>query len=259
MQNSQKPHGFTLVELMVSIVIVAVLASFAVMFAKRGVQAAKASECISNMRQIQTGVESLTTEGVRTSHNPRRTYPPYAGQQQGPWNQFIWLDLVAEEMGLAEVIGSKYVWNLHPKDSIFQNPLSRHKLGGSGTEWEPLYGDKENTFGSFTWNNQMGAWVAAHTPDPLVRRASDVPYPALTILFGESDDDLKSGVPTACWGAGNAPQGSYKNGAHCMFVDGHTELIPNDHLNNEKWYAHYMGVTTKGRTGEIKKILEKPE
>ena len=255
----QKAHGFTLVELMVSIVIVAILASLVVMFAKRGIQAAKASECISNMRQIQTGVEALMVEGVRTTHNPKRTYPPYAGQQQSPWNQFIWIDLVAEQMDLAEVTGGKFIWNTHPKETIFQNPLSRHKLGGDADKWEPLYGDKEKSFGSYTWNNQMGAWVASHTPDPLVRRASDVPYPALTIMFGESNDDLSSGVPTACWGAANAPQGNYKNGAHCMFVDGHTELIPNKHLSTSTWYAHYMGVSTKARAGQIRKVLEQPE
>ena len=243
---------------MVTIVIVSILATLVFLFAKRGIQASKAAKTMSNMRQIQAGVFALTEDGVRTSHNPKRSFPPYAGQQQNPWNQFLWLDLVAEQMGIAEVVKNKYIWNTHPKETIFQNPLSRHKLGGASDEWDILYGNKDLSYGSYTWNNQMGAWVAAHTTNPLVRRASDVPYPAITIMFGESNDDLSSGVPTACWGAGNAPQGTHKNSAHCVFVDGHAELIPNNHLNTTEWYAHYMGVHPEPRSGQIRKIISPP-
>ncbi|MEM1085882.1 MAG: prepilin-type N-terminal cleavage/methylation domain-containing protein [Verrucomicrobiota bacterium] len=254
-----KPRGFTLVELMVTIVIVSVLATLVFLFSKRGLQAAKAAECASNMRQVYTGVQALVESGVRTSHNPTGSYPPYAGQQQGPWNQFVWIDLVAEQMGIAELEGSEFIWNVHPKETVFQNPLSEHTLGGNSADWDVLYGNSELTKGSYTYNNQIGEWVAAHTPNPRVTRASAVPFPSNTILFGESNDNLQTGSSIACWSASTAPQGNYKDSAHCLFVDGHVELIPNNNLNTSDWYNHYMGVYTQPRPGRYQKSLGKPE
>ena len=257
----RSPRGFTLVELMVTIVIVSILASMIFLFAKRGIQTAKASKCMSNMRQIHAGVLAVTEQGVQTTHNPRRTYPPYAGQQQKPWNKFLWIDLVAEQMGLAELEGGKFIWNTHPKETVFQNPLSRHSFGGEGSDWGVLANSKDETKGSFTQNYEVGGWVGPQTAPDLARvtRTSEVEYPAVTIMFGESNDDLTTGSPTAFWSTDTAPQGNHKNGAHCIFVDGHVELIPNKRLQDKEWLNHYIGISIKPKPRRVRKTLSQPE
>ncbi|MEM1085881.1 MAG: type II secretion system protein [Verrucomicrobiota bacterium] len=238
-------RGFTLVELMVSIVIIAVLSSLAAVFIKRGIQAADAAKCTSNMRQIHSGVMAVVDNGVRTGFNPPGTFPPYAGQQQDPQNDFVWWDLVAEQMGLAEVVDGDYIWNNHPKETVFQNPLSRHTLGGDRADWMPFHNNPEASGGGFCQNNLVGDWVAPQTdPETIkdkVTRTSEIPYPASTILFGESDDLVADArQPTvAFWGTDNAPQGNYKESAHCMFVDGHVERIENSKLKDREWLDHY--------------------
>lgn len=60
--RSPRCRGFTLVELMVTIVIIAVLASLAFVFSKRGLMAARRTEEMSNIRQAGTAVTSLASE-----------------------------------------------------------------------------------------------------------------------------------------------------------------------------------------------------
>lgn len=260
-------RGFTLVELMVSIVIVAVLASLAFLMSKRGIEAARAAKCISNMQQINIGLQAAMDQGVRNTHNKPGMYLPYAGQEQAPFNNFIWIDLVASQLGLAEQQGAQWVWNTHPKETIFQNPLSEFSFGANPdneSEWEVLHGNSAVSGGSFTYNYLLDHWVAAHTMNPRKTHRSMVKYPATTMVFGEASDEARKSQQNtiACWGTGNAPQGNYKEKAHLMFADGHVESVPNDHLKNQQWLINYymaVHVNNIPPNGGPKKTLSPPE
>jgi len=65
MNHPQKPlrsPAFTLVELLVTITIIATLASMVFMMARRGVESARTSRSVSNLRQLYTGIGSWAAE-----------------------------------------------------------------------------------------------------------------------------------------------------------------------------------------------------
>jgi len=255
--KSSKTHGFTLVELMVTIVIITVLASIIILFSKRGLESAKSSKCIANMRQIHSGVQEIVYNGVKSTNYPAQTFPPQAGEMilsDGIVTPFVWIDLVAESMGMAALKGTSYIWNSHPKDTVFQNPFSSFSVGGKESKWQELANNPSASGGSFVLNGNISGISNTTDNPPHLTRVSQIPYPASTILLAESDDKLAESQ-SITWGyikPSDAPQGSYKASAHCLFTDGHVELILNKHLKDKAWLDHYSLIKPPD------KVLAKP-
>ncbi|MFD2256270.1 prepilin-type N-terminal cleavage/methylation domain-containing protein [Luteolibacter algae] len=250
MKNSKKSKGFTLVELLVVIVIVAVLASLGFMGASRALQASKAATCISNLKQVGTAVHVIREEGLSNNLTNPGTFPGYAGQLLNPWRKFVIHELIGEVQGYCVLEAPKYVWKVMPSDTILQNPLSERTLGGDARELADvdLASSADQTFGSYCYNAWIEGWISSTTPNPNLTRidgtnakSREIVNPALTILMGESDDDGSNGVFTG-W-ANNAPQGNYKNGAHCVFVDNHVERIDNDYIKSAEGLRKHMQLT----------------
>lgn len=245
--TTQKRAGFTLVELLVVIALIATLSSFVVVGVLYGQRAAKATKCTSNLKNIFTSLSSVTAEGVDTGLHPRNSFAPYMGSLQGNRDvSFVWWDLVAEKMDLADHDTGLYRWRVHYSETPLQNPLSEKILGAGKDVWDSLYNDREVSHGGFAYNANLGGDVSADADEENVFtvRMSKIEDAGSTIYFGEADDEQE----TAGWvfkNINNAPQGNYKDSAHCMMVDGHVELIKNSLLKEKSTYRFYTDIEDK--------------
>lgn len=233
MTTTHKPRsGFTLVELLVTMAIVIVLAALAFTLSSKAMKAAKASKCVSNLRQIGSVIHEIREEGIDNGHNSAGFFPPYAGQisAPSPWRSFNIYELIGEKAGFCEFEGGSYRWSVHPSDTFLQNPLSEHELCGDTEKASQVTGKKFSSWGSYGYNTLIEGWVAQHTSSPKKTRFDDVPFPERTILMAEQNP--KHGdVPIWFGPWGNSiPAGSYNDSVHCLFVDGHVQLLKNDYL-----------------------------
>lgn len=251
-KHTLKRKGFTLVELLVVIALVAVLSGLAIIGVRKAFQSANVSKTGKNMKEIYNALESLSSSGVQTGLHPPNTFPPAAGTLEvAPQPDFLWWDLVAEQLQFADTDNGSFKWNVPYSESILQNPLSEKKLGDGKENWDSLYNDPELTRGSFAYNGELGDDVSANADSESagvvpVARIQDEPS---TIYFAESDDnsDTKGWIYT---GVDNAPQGNYKESAHCIFLDGSVKLIKNSVLKDPSSLDFYSKVSGKNFSNE---------
>jgi prepilin-type N-terminal cleavage/methylation domain-containing protein/prepilin-type processing-associated H-X9-DG protein len=242
MKTSRKTNGFTLVELLVVIVIVAVLASVGFLMGRNAVKAAHASTCVSNLKQIGNSIHMIREEGVTYSGLSPGMFPGYAGQifEPGKWREFSIYQLIGEVQGACEVGKGKYNWTVLPSKTILQNPLSKYKFAGDAkTPSEVTLKMLGGGRGSYCYNAHLEGWISPGEVEigkaKLTRligkngEGRELTDPSLTIMMGERNDN---GGNTYMGWSSNAPQGNYKDGAHCVFVDGHVEHLPNNFLKS---------------------------
>lgn len=243
---SRRP-GFTLIELLVTIAIVAVLAFFATMAVRRGFAAANAAKLTGNMKSIYTIMMDIVSEGAETGYHPPGSFPPHSGvldNEEG--TSFVWWDLVAEKADIATRDTGRYLWTEPYQNTLLQNPLSRKKLGGNLTEYHSLYGNSDISRGSFAYNGQLGSKSVPNSDEEnaYVIRLNDVSEDSLTIFFAESNDE-DTGEGWVFDTIQQVPQGNHKNGVHCMFLDGHIELIKNKVISRTSAFDFYTSIEDK--------------
>ncbi|MGC6426231.1 MAG: type II secretion system protein [Akkermansiaceae bacterium] len=245
--NPRFKRAFTLVELLVVIAIIATLATFVVFGIGRAKKGANAAKLTNQMKQIYTGLNQLSEEGVDTgNHNPG-SFPPHSGtldDNQG--TDFIWWDLVAEQLNIAERDNGKIEWSEPYSETIFQNPLSEHKLGGNRKEYLTLYGRTKDTKGSFAINGELSdqADPGADSDQVFVLRQSKLEDPTNTIYFAESDD-AKNREGYYFDGMVNAPQGNYKDQVRCCMCSGEIRIFPNAALKESSKFEFLTAVDEK--------------
>ena len=235
-------QGFTLTELLVVIVIIAVLATIGFAVGRRVLTAAKAAKCTNNLRQMALSVTAIRQEGVdNKGKTPPGYFPPYGGYLGPPsWARFIIWDLVGQQAGFCALEGKKFVWNQHPSETFLQNPLSEFKLA-DGVELSDVDlnegGQTVVKRGGFGYNHHLEGWT---DPNSQVENKTGykrqnmniIRHPELTIMMGEQQ---KGGMSGAIIGPnGQAPHGNYKDSAHCAFVDGHIERLGNEYLASDE-------------------------
>ncbi len=237
--------GFTLVELLVAIAIIAALASLAVMGTRIAFKAGDATACANNMRQIGTVYQGLVTDGIETGgSHPPGTLPPYEGTlDDGAGTDFVWWELIAEKLEYAERESGRFDWIVHPKETELQNPLSSKRVGGSG-EFTSFNASKD-TRGGFAYNAKLGG----DDPSGEANLDNSVATSNLvdegnTIVFAESDDDSDT-AGYVFSSIKDAPQGNYKDGAHCYFFSGSVQLIKNTQLTDPRKFEFYTNPTEK--------------
>ena len=86
--RSNPKRGFTLVELLIVIVIVAVLASLIFMFARRGIQRAHSASDITRLRNLGSALAAVVSDDGRY---------PLSQQQGGSWT--YWMDEIRAAQG----------------------------------------------------------------------------------------------------------------------------------------------------------------
>ncbi len=238
---SKSRQGFTLVELLVVIAIIMTLAGIALVAVRAGMAASTAAKTGKNMKEIYNALSVIQTEGVNTGLHAPNTFPPYKGSlQDSQQASFIWWDLVAEKLDIAERDGSTYRWQQPFSKSILQNPLSNKTLGQGRNEYGSLLKDPDLSLGGYTYNAKLGGDVSNDAMEENVFKVrlsqlSDFPN---TIYFAECDDNAS----TPGWvfkNVDNAPQGNHKDKVHCCMADGHIELIENKHLKDTEIFKFY--------------------
>lgn len=252
MKISRKTNGFTLVELLVVIAIVAVLASIGFTMGRNAIKAAHASACVSNLKQIGTSIHMIREEGVANSGLSPGMFPGYAGQifEPGNWREFSIYQLIGVTQGACNFGKGKYNWNVLPSKTILQNPLSKHKFAEDAkTPSEVTLKMLAGGRGSYCYNAHLEGWISPGEVEigkaKLTRmigkngEGRELTEPSLTIMMGERSD---AGGNTYTGWSSSAPQGNYKDGAHCVFVDGHVERLPNKLLKSDAGWKKYMQV-----------------
>jgi len=251
-KHTLKRKGFTLVELLVVIAIIASLAGLAIVGITKGMTAAASAKTAKNMKEIYNALTILSSSGVNTGLHAPGTFPPAAGTlQNSQQTDFLWWDLVAEQLTFADIDNGGFEWTAPYKDTILQNPLSKKNLGGDKAEWDSLYNDPEVTHGSYAYNGELGDDVSANADSEsagVVHQATVQDEPS-TIYFGEADDNstTKGWIYT---GTSDAPQGNYKESAYCCFLDGSVNLIKNTVLKDPSKLKFYSSVNDKNYSAQ---------
>lgn len=230
-------RAFTLVELLVVIAILIVLGALVFSVSGKMFKAARATTCANNLRQISPIVHSIRDEGVDTGGNtPPGCFPPYAGQISEPstWRKFNIYELLGEKAGVCEFRDGAYRWSMHPSETFLQNPLSEHKLAGDIEKAEDLTNDNFQSFGGFGYNTLIEGWTAVHTSSPKQTRMFDIDFPSLTIIMAEQNPKHQNApIWFGPW-KDVTPAGTYKESVHCLFVDGHVEVLRNEYLDSQE-------------------------
>ncbi len=230
--------GFTLMEILVTITIIVVLAAIVFNVSRSLRTAAKAVGTANNLRQCGITMVAVRENGIDVNGLiPPGFFPGYSGYYGPPrWNKYVIYDLIGEQAGFCEYSNGKYKWNVHPIETFLRNPLSEFELGNGEKDRAKidLTNNQLQCKGSFGYNHHINGWSHANSTegDGHYKRhsLSNINHPEWTILMGEQAP-IGAGFII---GPGNqAPQGSYKDSAHVLFVDGHVELLTNDYLKSE--------------------------
>lgn len=219
--NRLPQRGFTLVELLVVIVIVAALASVTVTVANRSIQSARAASCMSNVRQIGNLMNGYAAEN--------NGYYPEAGKPNG------YITRLCEAMfpnsfpaGADASDSDRQNFFRTQSGSIFICPHDKQGL----KNFEKSYlvnGRITGVVNTVEPKAYVGGGTNAFTPKPISR----VYDPARTLLLIEgwekqnrlwnandvrytSDDDADANFD------------AHKGGRHYLFVDGHVEWLTKD-------------------------------
>ncbi len=192
--------AFTLVELLVVIAIIAVLAAMLLPTLSRAKESARATQCLSQMRQFGLAVRLYAEENL--DEFPRSQHSAFAHNQK-PW-----------ERALASFLGaSDATWtNLLP--TLYHCPSDKR---------------------SVPWSYGLNVYFELGPTDDYTgrpqtwRRTVQIPSPAATILFAENTSSADHIMPNF-WvtAADTADLAARRHSARANynFVDGHNQQLP---------------------------------
>jgi prepilin-type N-terminal cleavage/methylation domain-containing protein/prepilin-type processing-associated H-X9-DG protein len=171
---SRLREGFTLVELMVVMAIVAILAALAFPVSSRVVQASRASGCISNLRQLGAALHLYLGEHNQMMPNlvaARSSTAQAAAAIDNTLNAYVTDPRVfacpADNKGLAASTGTSYFWNSGLNgQSIANLHFLLTPQNGQNSEI-PVLSDKE-AFHPYTLNKVNLLYADGHASQDMI-------------------------------------------------------------------------------------------
>ena len=212
--------GFTLVELLVVMAILAILAAMLLPALNNSKASAKSIQCLSNLRQMGIAAHIYTEANSDI-------YPVayWSATENGVMVYRCW-DLTTIGTNPGRVIPG-LLWQGQGNMQIQQCPSF---AGGANWNTDPYTGYNYNT--SFIGHGQSES-----IPGPA--RESDVKHPAKTVLFGDgqysggADKFMRAPWVDDFWGASAGTQGfRHRKSSNAAFCDGHVESLAGCYTNN---------------------------
>ncbi len=244
-------RGFTLIEMMIAMVVVAILMALLLPFIQRARESARRTQCLSNMKELGNALfQYVSDQGV---------FPPSLTPHASP----NWLDQLSINVRLLPEIAGQETYNAFNFSAGFPTWANR-TVSGVVINGLLCPSDPNKKFGNFSGTNYgwcMGDWSvwsglngsgpnrSAFGPNQSIRWADFTGFRGNTIILAE----VKTGQPylTDCGGLSKLNEASvdayrvplisintseYTNGKCILRTDGHT-----------RWFdgsVHQTGFTT---------------
>ena len=280
-------NGFTLVELMVVIVIVAILATLAFMGGQRILTKSRESAAISNMRQVSQGLFAIQADGgVLGPHKLRGGFPGEGGHIKPGGAMYSWVTEVAESMGYGEYdshgFGGKFRWNTDPNETAFHDPTADweiewtedHKSRGKGSFWQTAQFGYNIRLGAFVnpWGGNYSKGGGGYDSDKQ-NLVSKVRFPADLIYLAQSagsnglsakEEEVKKEIGFTFntngaqlitpWPGGDGTTAvRVRGGANAVMADGSVRWINTKKLYEGGWESPHFEPDTKKSRKDIYK------
>lgn len=191
--------GFTLVELLVVLAVIALLAALLLPALSKAKEAARATQCLNQMRQLGMAVRLYVDENGDTF--PRSEHSAFANGEL-PW-----------ERSVAPLLGSSTTAWTNLLTGLYHCPSDKRTTPwsyGLNVYYE-LGPDDDYTGKPQTW-----------------RRLTQVPHPSATLLFAENNSSADHLMPEFWYSQADAvdlASTRHKGRANYTFADGHASLL----------------------------------
>lgn len=193
-------RAFTLIELLVVIAIIAILAALLLPSLSRAKETARATQCLSQMRQFGLAVRLYADDNA--DEFPRSQHSAFANGQQ-PW-----------ERALAPLLGASDGTWTNLLTGIYHCPTDKRT-----TPWSYGFNVYFELGPSDDYTGRPQTW----------RRVAQVPRAAATILFAENESAADHIMPNF-WSSprdtDDLASRRHSKRANYAFVDGHSEALP---------------------------------
>jgi prepilin-type N-terminal cleavage/methylation domain-containing protein/prepilin-type processing-associated H-X9-DG protein len=198
--------GFTLVELLVVLAVIALLAALLLPALSKAKESARTTQCLNQMRQLGLAVRLYVDENGDAF--PRSQHSAFAHGQL-PW-----------ERSLAPLLGSSTTAWTNLLTGLYHCPSDKRTTPWSyGLNVYYELGPKDDYTGKpQTW-----------------RRLTEVPRPAATVLFAENNTSADHLMPEFWYAQADAvdlASTRHKGRANYTFADGHASLLPLNRVFN---------------------------
>ena len=227
-----KTGGFTLIELLLVIAIIAILASLLLPVLAQARTKARATQCLSNLKQLQTGWQMYANDFA----DVLLPNAPYNTEQQGTnQNPIAWCGTAEEGWGSLPANTNLAYYN-----AAIVTPYISGQLGVCKCPGDVVPSANGQRLRSYSMNSQMGQFILSQegpnymvNPNPgykVYNKANDLvcPSPSMAWIFcDENADSIDDGFMVVnmlmpAWADLPASYHGWSGGF--SFADGHTEI-----------------------------------